>query len=387
MITWAMVRLDLVDPYAPAVAETWSDLAAASSPGYFLSWGWIENWLACLPRDCAPRFALFRDADDRPRAGCFLSRQWELRGGLLPSRSWHLNTTGIARLDALTIEYNGLVGAPLPLAEVADLLPGGWDDFVLPGLRVDAFATLPSADDGGPYAVESTGPAVAHYVDLDRVRAAGDYLALLSGQTRRQIRRARKELGPLTVEVAADDAHALDIYDELTALHAVHWRGRGQPGAFADPWFDRLHRRLIGKRAAHGEIQLVRVRNAAGTVGCVYNFVWHGRVLQYQSGFAAYADPHIKPGYVCHAAAIEHAAAAGLGVYDLLAGDARYKRSLGTDAGAIAWARLRRRGLRFALERQLRRARESARLRQARTPALALALAEPVHSLLSLSGA
>ena len=82
----------------------------------------------------------------------------------------------------------------------------------------------------------------------------------------------------------------------------------------------------------------------------------HGRVLFYQSGFAAFDDPRIKPGYVCHAAAIEHAAAAGHAIYDFLGGDGRYKQSLATDETQLAWVRVQRPRLRFAIEDRLRRA-------------------------------
>jgi CelD/BcsL family acetyltransferase involved in cellulose biosynthesis len=73
-------------------------------------------------------------------------------------------------------------------------------------------------------------------------------------------------------------------------------------------------------------------------------------VAFYQSGLAAPADHHDKPGYLCHAAAIEAAAAAGLEVYDFMAGDDRYKQNLATDEVTLVWARLQRPLVRFALE-------------------------------------
>jgi hypothetical protein len=50
------------------------------------------------------------------------------------------------------------------------------------------------------------------------------------------------------------DPHAASaeaIYDELVALHTASWRARGARGAFADPWFDRFHRRLLGGEARY----------------------------------------------------------------------------------------------------------------------------------------
>jgi CelD/BcsL family acetyltransferase involved in cellulose biosynthesis len=356
------VHLALVDPSDAAVERIWRELTEATPPSYFLSWGWIETWLACLPGDRAPQLALFGEPE-RPVAACFLGRRFGFRHNVVPTRTLHLNTTGVARLDELWIEYNGLVGRDLSLGELVDSLPRRWDELFLPGLSERALGGVADGAIAGDARVRVDRRVPAYYVDLAKVRAGG-YLPLLSGQTRSQVKRAQREAGKLAVEVARDPSHAIDIYSELCALHAAQWRAKGQPGAFADPWFDRFHRRLIGSRLAHGEIQLLRVRGPEGTIGCLYNFVWQGRVLQYQSGLASYEDPRRKPGYVTHAAAIEHSAGAGLAIYDLLGGDMRYKKSLSTDGGELLWARVQRRRLRFAIEDRLiamrrRRAQES----------------------------
>jgi hypothetical protein len=47
-------------------------------------------------------------------------------------------------------------------------------------------------------------------------------------------------------------------------------------------------------------------------VGCLYELISNGRVLFYQSGVASAGDDaRKKPGYVCHAEAVRHNAAAG----------------------------------------------------------------------------
>jgi hypothetical protein len=342
------VRLELVDPYSPRAARTWNGLRCHS---FFLSWGWIETWLACLPADRAPRLAVIVDRDE-PVAAAFLGRTLVRRLHVIASRAVFLNTTGVTRLDDLWIEYNGLAGEELAIDQVADLVPGRWDELVLPGLRATAFGGLADGDHGR-YRVRVDRRVPSYFADLEEVRARG-FLPLLSGQTRSQIRRAQRLAGELELEVANDVATAIAIYDELCALHVAQWRAKGKPGAFADPWFDRFHRQLIARRFAAGEIQLVRVRAAGETLGCLYNFVWQGRVLQYQTGLRTFADPKHKPGLVCHTLAIEHCAAAGLALYDMLGGDMRYKKSLSTGADSLVWARVQRRRLRFALEDRAR---------------------------------
>ena len=344
------MKLELVDPHSTEAETIWRDLEAASRPAYFLTWAWVSNWLACLPRGHAPSLAVIVAAG-APLAAFFLAKRTIVRSKVVPSRSLYFNTTGVDRIDLLWIEYNGLLGRDMPLTELLPLLPHGWDELYLPALRESAFGDVTTTHDTR-VVIDRRVPV--HYVDLAQARAKG-YLALLSGGTRSQIKRAQREAGEVTVEIAQDAKSAIDIYSELVALHTAQWRAKGKPGAFADPWFDRFHRRLIAERFAAGEIQLVRARNQAGPIGCLYNFVHDRRVLQYQSGFETFANEKLKPGFICHTAAIEHATATGCAIYDFLAGDQRYKKQLATDSTQMTWARVQRRRLRFVVEDYARR--------------------------------
>jgi CelD/BcsL family acetyltransferase involved in cellulose biosynthesis len=343
-------QLEILAPYAPRAEALWRDLERAARPPYFLTWGWIENWLAMLPHGEAPRLAVIHDRGE-PSGAFFLGRRTLLRHGVLPSRALYLNATGVRSKDELCIEHNGILGRGCSLTGLIGMLPDDWDELFLPGVDRAALGEL-VVPRGYRVAVSGTSPSP--FVDLARVRAAGDYLALVSSNTRSQIRRARRRLGGCELEVAGSLGAALAIYDELIALHTASWRARGEPGAFADPWFARFHRRLIEQRFAHGEIQLARLRGGSATIGCLYNLIAGGRVLFYQSGLAAYDDPVIKPGLVCHAAAIAHCAAAGHDVYDLLGGSARYKAQLATGATELAWVCVQRERLRFAIEDRVR---------------------------------
>jgi CelD/BcsL family acetyltransferase involved in cellulose biosynthesis len=345
-------QLEIVDPYAARAEAIWRDLERAARPAYFLTWGWIENWLAMLPREDAPALAVIHRGGEIAGA-CFLGRRTVLRHHVLPSRALFVNATGVEHQDELCIEHNGLLGPGCSLGELIELLPDDWDELFLPAVDLDAFREL-RVPDGYRARIARTCPAP--FVDLARVRAAGDYLAVVSANTRAQIRRARRRLGACELEVAAALPDALALYDELIALHTACWRARGQPGAFADPWFERFHRRLIEQRFAHGEIMLARLRagNDGATVGCLYNLISGGRVLFYQSGLASFAEPTVKPGLVCHAAAIARCAEDGHAVYDLLGGAGRYKAQLATGTTELAWLCVQRARLRFAIEDRVR---------------------------------
>jgi CelD/BcsL family acetyltransferase involved in cellulose biosynthesis len=355
------ITLELVAGRDRRVEPIWHVLER-TAPVYFLSWGWIATWLAMLPADQVPELAVVRDGE-RPISACFLARHRTMRHHVMPMRARFLNSTGVARYDELCIEHNAVLGVDA-LGALLELLPHDWDELVVSGLDREALATVPE-----PWRVCIDGEVAAPFVDLERVRRAPDgYVSLLGRSTRSQLRRARRDAGELTVEHATSLDQALSIYDELVALHTASWYERGDAGAFADPWFDAFHRRLIVDRFATGELELVRVRARDHTVGCLYNLVWRGRVVFYQSGLAAAAGAHDKPGYLCHAAAIEAAAAAGHITYDFLAGDGRYKRNLATDQGLLVWARIQRPLVRFAVEDGLRALRRLARRTVDRSP-------------------
>ena len=341
------MRVELVDADSAQIEPTWRALEERASAPYFLSWGWIENWLASLPARHRPHLAVMIDRGNIV-AACFVSRRAMLRHHALPCRTIFVNTTGVDRFDELTIEHNRLLRVPdgPTLLELITFLPHDWDEVLVPA--VDASELAPGA------AVEIVREVASPFIDLAKVRAAGDYVSLLGAATRAQIRRARRAAGELVVERARDLDEAFDIYDELVALHQDSWAARGQPGAFADPWFDRFHRNLIAKRFGAGEIELLRVSGSAGTIGCLYNFRYRDDIAFYQSGLRYDPDRRAKPGYLCHAVAIEQAANAGYQTYDFLGGDARYKHDLATDETHLVWVRARRPSWRFDLEDWLR---------------------------------
>ncbi|MEY4754083.1 MAG: hypothetical protein RJA44_1758, partial [Pseudomonadota bacterium] len=213
-------------------------------------------------------------------------------------------------------------------------------------------------------------------VDLAAVRhKQGDYLALLSSNTRSQIRRSIKEyekLGPLRCTPATDAAQAQQFLDRLAELHQQHWVERGEPGAFASAHFRRFHAKLIERNHARGEIQLLRISVGERDLAYLYSFVLGGRVYFYQSGFDyALIEKHSRPGLVAHLYGVQHNAALGHLVYDFMAGDSRYKQNLATLNEPMTWTTLRKPAWRFRLEQALREWRRRQR-------AAAAAAAQPV---------
>ncbi|MEJ7602539.1 MAG: GNAT family N-acetyltransferase [Kofleriaceae bacterium] len=355
-----MTSLQLLDAHDPQVQPIWSGLEAVAAPSFFLSWGWIENWLAALPPEHAPQLAVIRNGD-QPVAAFFTGKRRIHRRGVVPSTALYLNATGNERCDDVCLEHNGLLRDPrsgVSLETVLDHLPGGWDELFLPAVdRTDAsiFDRLHQLDRRG-LRVRVDKELAVPFVDLELVRAASaGYLSMLTPQMRTQIRRTQREVGEVELEVARDHTHALDIYRELLQLHTKRAHALGKPGTFSDAFHECVHRRLIETQHPHGAIQLLRLTASGVTLGCLYNFVYRGRVLCYQAGFEQFEDKHIQPSSLCHALAIEHNAAAGAAIYDLLADPGRGHRALATGVTHLVWLRVQRKLARFGIEHRLER--------------------------------
>ena len=340
-----MLALKLYDVTDPAIEALWTQLDA---PTYFLSWSFVSTWLNALPEDRRPQLAVASD-DGAPKLGFLLGKRRLFR--VLPTQALYLNASGF---DELGLAHSALLRAPgshVTLEQIVDLLPGRWDELNLPAIDQNAFPELGRMGARGGFRIAVDKETSAPYVDLDAVRGVeGGYLAMLDPSVRAQIGRAKHDLGELHVQVATDARSAMDIYGELLRLHAREKADRGERGVFADPWFEQFHRNLITARIASGEVQLIRVTSATGTVGCLYNFVYNGRVTAYQGAFATFEDPHVEPSFICHAAAVASAAAEGLMRYELRETSAR----LATNATRLSWLRIHRPAVRFAIEDRLR---------------------------------
>ncbi len=352
----------------PATLEPlWIDLERRAEPSFFLSWQWIGNWLRTLPAGIRPWLLSLRDDRGAITGLAVLTPRRVRRLGVLRIGQWWLHETGDPGLDAPTIEDNGilLAGGPSAKADLAarslrwvlDNAPD-CDELVIGGIGPELTAALRRA--AGPrHSVRLRQETIRPYVDLGSVRAAGgDYLALLGRNTRQAVRRAVRlyeESGSLRLRIAEDPDEALDYLARLKALHQAHWVRRGQAGAFAPPYFERFHRRLIRDHFATGSIQLCRIAAGSREIGYLYNFVWRGWVHAYQSGLAYDDDNRLKPGLVSHYLAIRRALEDGLGTYDFMAGDGQHKRNLSTHAAPMAWLTLTGDRLPLRIEGSLRR--------------------------------
>lgn len=346
---------------AMAVLETqWRALEAEADASFFNSWSWIGNWLTQLPASIKPQLVR-ASAGGKTLALCILVERKIVRHRFMPVRQTSMNSTGNPHLDALMIEYNDVLfdrscGPDIRGAVLRALLDKeSIEEFRVDGVRIDANWT----------ALEVAGfrstmlERVARGVDLDDVRAGGgEYLPLISANSRSKIRKAFKDtakMGEMRLDVAQDAQQAEAMFVAMCNLHTQAWSERGESGAFANEFLLEFHRQLIRKQHAHGEIQIIAVRAGDALIGVLYNFVHRGRVYSYQSGFDFTLGPkQYKPGLLAHTLAIEHNARLGHRYYDFMAGDSQYKRSMGTRSDTLQWVVFQRQSLKFRIENSLR---------------------------------
>ncbi len=349
-----------------ALGRAWRDLEGRADGSFFLSWHWLGAWLAALPAPARPGL-LTVTGGGRVLGLALIGRRRLWRGRLLPARACLLNETGDRRLDAGHIEDNGILAergreAAVTGAALAHLLERPDTDCVsLARIGETPRRGARAAAAGHGRVVREEAAAVSPVLDLAAVRASPRGLAgCVSRGTRgalAQARRRAEALGPVRLERAGSVDQALAMLDGLERLHQAAWRRRGQPGAFADPFFKHFHRRLLAAAVPAGAAGLHALLVGNRPAGYLYSFYWRGAVLSYQSGFdlGAGGDNHWRPGLLSHALAIEDSARAGFRTYDFLAGDSRYKRALSSGLRRQSSLELRRDGPAERLEQALRR--------------------------------
>ena len=362
----------LRDVGALRIEGLWRELEDRSDCEFFLSWDWIGCWIA----EAATPMQLMIG-----RAGGAVVLLGLLvvadRRGRVPLKipSACLHTTGNPQQDVITVEYNGFLVA----RECSGHAPADTEDaairFLL-GTKSTGIDELHLRNVAHNYAqhgqTSKTGvlrelvwSKPAWRVDLDGIRATGRlYIDSISANTRQQIRRSMRlyeKQGALEATRARDVPEALAFLDGLKHLHQPYWTGRGEPGAFAFPFFEHFQRRLIETCHPHGGVELVRISRGDAAIGYLYNLVYRRRVYSYQSGFLFEADSKLKPGLVSHCLCIEMHEREGDSVYDFMAGNNRYKANLGTPGPDMSYVVLRRPTLPIRLENGLRVLRDRVR--------------------------
>jgi len=347
----------------------WRDLEARSDNTFFLSWQWMAAWIGEL--GAAPPLLIGEASGGLILLG-FVVPYSRREGGILRFDGLRLHSTGVWEQDCIAIEYNGF------------LVDRGWEGRA----EQEAIAWLLNQQQIGklrPQELHITAMLEQHRmawtpprtltqipyrkpswrVDLKAMRASGTkYLDSLSANTRQQVRRAMRlydDAGGLSVSWADDIPTAFSYLDGLKQLHQHQWEGRGKPGGFASSFFEGFQRRLITACLPQRFVELVRVSRGTEPIGYLYNLIWRGQVFAFVSGLLIEDDNRLKPGLVCHTLCIEHHLRSGAAIYDFMAGEFRYKASLGHPGPDFIYLLIQKDTAAARLEQAVRKGRDQLR--------------------------
>lgn len=156
-----------------------------------------------------------------------------------------------------------------------------------------------------------------------------------------------QQAGPIKLQVAASPQQRREFFDEVVRRHQQHWGDdKNAGGAFSDRQILAFHRSLIDASSTGAGVELLRVTAGADTVGYVYGLAWRGITYFYQAGIDYRSFGHCgSPGLVLLSHAVQHALDCGMSRYEFMAGEAPYKRTLGSSEGRMMWLSIDRDGL------------------------------------------
>lgn len=330
-----------------AALAAWSRAYAQAEPNFFHSPPFMAAWLAAA----GDGVRQLRSADAMAFVGVSGSQAW-------------FGETANAAFDRLYVEYQDFLLAPgageaardMALDALIDGAPAV-AEFVFRNARPALAAACGRAAERRGLDLRILQRQPTFHVDL----ACEDAVSTsLRAKIRRSIRRY-EERGALTLAPALSKEERAAAFADLIALHEPYWRARGEAGAFAHAKLRAFHERLIAE--APEATDLLRMTAGQETVAVLYNFVEGGRVYNYQSGFRLESDNQFAPGFTAHWLAIEHYRRRGFALYDLMAGEADYKRRLAREGETLTSLVIERRNVLQRVKSLARRFR-SARTRQ-----------------------
>ncbi len=355
------IVVEVIDPRDrfAEVEAIWKELAVSSEHSFFLSWAWIGVWVSCLPTEQDIRLVVGR-RKNRVVLAFFLGLVSSIENRIIYARRAYLNSTGVEKLDAITIEYNGMLMARDSGLDLEDVLNSSQmksiEEFVFPNVT-SRFANL-LLENSQNYWQNKLSETNSHYVDLQKVRDSDcDILKLLSKNRRAQIRKSIRFLetnGSLTSTEASSKSEFMSMFSELSKLHNDEWEKRGTKGAFTNDFFLKFHKQLIESSFDDGVLSILKISSPIKVVGYLYCFVFERKVIFYQCGFNYEQNNQIQPGLVCNCMAINYYAEKGFEDYDFLKGDSQYKKSLSTDARSMSSFCLQKKNPKFLVESILR---------------------------------
>lgn len=204
-----------------------------------------------------------------------------------------------------------------------------WDVLDLCNIHQDSptLRLLPHLAEARGWTVETAHDDVCPIVRLPKTW--DEYLQMLEGkqrhELRRKLRRAEAEPALRWYIVGAEHDLETEVEDFLTLMAA----STPDKAAFLTPQMREFFRRLAQVTYDANWLQLAFLEIEGRKAAAYFNFVYHNRVMVYNSGLDWEVFPQFGAGIVLIAYCIRHAIEQGCEAFDFMQGDERYKYDLG----------------------------------------------------------
>ena len=323
--------LDELRPYA----ADWDRLAAGVP---FRGWAWVSTWWNIYGPEQETSHA-----QDR----LFVFGVFDTTGRLVGLTPWYVKESrargrvvrplgsGEVCSDYLSVfcqrGLEGQVAESLAerLTEMAngDGSPQCWDLLELTGFDAEDRATnclLREMEERGNWIDCRPGPNCWR---IALPETWDDYLAMLSKNRRKQIRRLQRDWLDTGRAVLHNVQQRSDLNEGLSVLVDLHQKRRrslGEPGCFASKKFDRFHREVMPRLLSAGQLRLSWLELDGRPAATEYQLGGQGVIYAYQGGLAPELAEQ-APGTLITAATLRQAIERGYRVFDFLRGDEPYK--------------------------------------------------------------
>ena len=321
------------------LATAWNDLCLRSANELSTTPLWLLLWWDIFGKEDLRRLHVLAIFDGQRLVGLApLLVRPALYRRVLPVRRLELLGSGEREADEICSDYNGVISEPGYEVPVLDAVVShlaqqrSWEHLVLHGLDGESplVPLLERALNAAGMPTERKEVSICPYIPLPKT--FDQYLETLTPKRRRFVRKGLRDFeawAPDHSFVVAQDAVGLAQGRRvLQQLHGTRWAESGGAGVFVSNKFDAFHQHLMQELLARNALQLGWLVGNNRPLAVLYNFVWKGRVYNYQSGRAVDLPNTIRVGILSHLYAIQHSIALGLEQYDFLAGRQRYKLEL-----------------------------------------------------------
>jgi len=324
-------------PPLQQLATDWQRLHQQSHAECFLSWQWIGTWL----QQVSPHFTCLllsveetANENSTNTIGLAILVKRSSGKGLLKKEQYFVHRTGDESFDQIWIENNNLLiksGMEQPVTAafwsyVHQHFKGRWQINIGMSHNNDSLRHH-----------NASSPAL-HRELIDepgyRIKLGGQtidsYLQRLSKNSRYQLRRAIKAFQAVNGDfvVATSPRHQQELLQQGQAWHQQKWRNTPTPSGFDNPHFVDFHQQLISNGSCTLVAGLYLQQKLEGVLYCLTD---NTSVNFYLSALNPQADNKLKTGWLLHYKMLEWLMEQPYQYYDFLAGEARYKQSLGTE--------------------------------------------------------